>query len=65
VATYEDNKIAYIANPIEDGIGANFDLTFKMKTTQKEALLIFAANSDQVLWELLRGKIDKIADTIE
>jgi len=56
VATYEENKIAYIANPIEDGIGVNFDLTFKMKSTQKEALLIFAANSDQVQLEILCEK---------
>jgi len=51
VATFSTNEVSYIANPLES-IGRNFDLTFKMKTKQKKALLVFASNDDQVMTQI-------------
>ncbi|XP_052778102.1 laminin subunit alpha-like [Mya arenaria] len=64
VATYEDQQLSFIANPIES-IGENFDLTFKMKSKQEEALLIFAANDDQSVGfsvSLVQGKISVVSN---
>ena len=52
VATFSSDKLSYIAKPSES-IGNNFDITFKMKTKQDEALLMYAGHSDQVIYSSL------------
>ena len=49
MATFSSDKLSYIAKPSES-IGNNFDITFKMKTKQDEALLMYAGHSDQVIY---------------
>ena len=47
VATFSARKLSYVAQPSES-IGNNFDITFKMKTKQDEALLMYAGHTEQV-----------------
>ena len=48
MATFSSDKLSYIAKPSES-IGNNFDITFKMKTKQGTALLMYAGHSEQVI----------------
>ena len=47
VATFSASKLSYVAKPSES-IGNNFDITFKMKTKQDQALLMYAGHTEQV-----------------
>ena len=47
VATFSATKLSYVAKPSES-IGNNFDITFKMKTKQDQALLMYAGHTEQV-----------------
>ena len=48
MATFSSDKLSYVARPSES-IGNNFDITFKMKTKQNEALLMYVGHSEQVI----------------
>ena len=48
MATFSSDKLSYVAKPSES-IGNNFDITFKMKTKQNEALLMYVGHSEQVI----------------
>ena len=57
VATFSASKLSYVAKPSES-IGNNFDITFKMKTKQDQALLMYAGHTEQVMTKFFALKVD-------
>lgn len=64
VATFSAGKLSYVAKPSES-IGNNFDITFKMKTKQDQALLMYAGHTEKdsgFSVSVVDGKISVISD---
>ena len=49
IATYSETRSdGFIGVGTDQGVGIKFDMTFKMRTNQKEALMVYAADEAQV-----------------
>ena len=49
IATYKDIRAdGFISVDLDQGIGTKFDMTFKMRTKEKEALMVYVADDTQV-----------------
>ena len=47
MSSFTSGGLSYLKQAIES-VGTSFDITFKMKTKQQEALLVYVGNTEQV-----------------
>ena len=49
IATYKETRAdGFIGVDLDQGIGSKFDMTFKMRTKEKEGLMVYVADDTQV-----------------
>lgn len=49
IATYKETRAdGFIGVDLDQGIGSKFDMTFKMRTKEKEGLMVYMADDTQV-----------------
>lgn len=49
IATYHEARLdRFMAVDLEGGVGSEFNITFKMRTRQSQALLLYIADEPQV-----------------